>query len=206
MKPIQVASTAGILLFLGTTFSAYAQQDVQATKSKSDTQKNAGQPQKQQPQRQQSEKQRLLRQPAQHPRQPEPQRTQQARWQQQQGWLQQGGWQGHETWQEDRAQQWQSEHRTWAQRGGYGGYNIPQENFRLDFGSQHSFRIGSRPIMYQGYPRFEYGGFSFMIVDPWPENWAKNWYNTDDVYVGYDGGYYLYNRKYPQIGIAIIAL
>jgi hypothetical protein len=60
--------------------------------------------------------------------------------------------------------------------------------------------------MYLGYPRFEYGGFSFMIVDPWPEYWAANWYNTDEMYIGYDNGYYLYDRNYPQVAVAIVAI
>lgn len=61
----------------------------------------------------------------------------------------------------------------------------------------------SRPAMYMGYPRFSYGGFSFLLVDPWPEYWAENWYDTDDLYIGYDDGYYLYDRRYPGVGLAI---
>ena len=94
---------------------------------------------------------------------------------------------------------WESDHRTWAQRGGYGGYYIPQDRFSLYFGSQHWFRMHSRPTIYMGYPRFSYGGFSFLLVDPWPEYWAENWYDTDDVYIDYDDGYYLYNRRYPGV-------
>lgn len=60
-----------------------------------------------------------------------------------------------------------------------------------------------RPTIYMGYPRFSHGGFSFLLVDPWPEYWAENWYDTDDVYVDYDGGYYLYNRSHPDVAIAI---
>jgi hypothetical protein len=134
-----------------------------------------------------------------------PQRSeQQARgWQQQRGWLQQGAWQGRNSWQQDRAQHWQNEHRTWDQRGGYGGYYIPQDRFGLNFGSQHWFRINSRPIIIGGYPRFQYGGYSFMLLDPWPEDWSEDWYATDDVYVDYNNGYYLYNRRYPGEAIAI---
>jgi hypothetical protein len=133
------------------------------------------------------------------------QRTQQqaAAWQQQRGWVQRGGWQEHSTWQQNRAQHWQSDHRTWGQRGGYGGYYIPEERFRFYFGSQHWFRIQDRPIIVSGYPRFRYGDYWFMLVDPWPEYWSDDWYATDDVYVGYDDGYYLYNRRYPGFGIAI---
>jgi hypothetical protein len=33
---------------------------------------------------------------------------------------------------------------------------------------------------------------------------GNNWYNNDDVYgTYYDNGYYLYNRRYPNVGIAI---
>jgi len=120
--------------------------------------------------------------------------------------VQKGGWQGHATFQQNRSQNWSSDHRDWRQRGGYGGYYIPQATFSLSFGSQHFFRLGGLPSMYMGYPRFSYGGFSFLLVDPWPGDWDENWYADDDVYVDYDyndGGYYLYNRRYPQERLAI---
>jgi hypothetical protein len=44
---------------------------------------------------------------------------------------------------------------------------IPQATFGLSFGSGHFFHLGI-PAMYLGYPRFSYGGFSFLMVDPWP--------------------------------------
>src|SRR5437868_4802230 len=81
------------------------------------------------------------------------------------------------------------------------GYYIPADRFRLYFGSQHWFRIQSRPIIVGGYPRFRYGDYWFMLVDPWPEYWADNWYALDDVYVDYNNGYYLYNRRYPGVGM-----
>jgi hypothetical protein len=104
---------------------------------------------------------------------------------------------------QDRSQNWSSDHRTWAQRGGYGGYYIPQAQFSVSFGSQHYFRLGGVPVMYMGYPQFSYGGFSFLMVDPWPGDWPGDWYSSDDVYVDYDDGYYLYNRSYPQERLAI---
>ena len=61
----------------------------------------------------------------------------------------------------------------------------------------------SLPTMYMGYPRFSYGGFSFLLVDPWPASWSPNWYDSDDLYIGYDNGYYLYDRRYPSTGLAI---
>ncbi len=55
-----------------------------------------------------------------------------------------------------------------------------------------------------GYPRFQYNGYWFSMVDPWPEYWANDWYDTDDVYVTYaDNGYYLFDRRYPNVGMAI---
>jgi hypothetical protein len=145
-------------------------------------------------------------QPQQHAQQArEPQRSKQQAlaWQNQRGWQQNGGWQGHSSWQQDRSHDWQHDHRNWAQRGGYGGYFIPQSIFNLHFGTQHYFRISSQPVMYEGYPRFDYGGFSFILVDPWPDNWPDNWYAVDDLYIVYDNGYYLYNRQYPGPGLAI---
>jgi hypothetical protein len=111
-----------------------------------------------------------------------------------------------EVWQQHRARNWQSEHRDWQQRGGYNGYRIPEDRYRVRFGPNHLFRIHSYPMeLYGGYPRFQYGGFWFGFMDPWPEYWSDDWYDTDDVYVVYsDGGYYLYNRRYPQDRIAIM--
>jgi hypothetical protein len=108
-------------------------------------------------------------------------------------------------WQQHRTQNWQSDHRTWQQRGGYSGYRIPDDRFRVNFGPEHEFRILGLPfLVVGGYPRFQYGGYWFSAVDPWPESWAADWYDTDDVYVTYvDNGYYLYDRRYPTVGIAI---
>jgi len=108
-------------------------------------------------------------------------------------------------WQQHRANNWQSDHRTWRQRGGYEGYLIPDQHFRGYFGRDHGFKIGVLPFMVVGgYPRFQYGGYWFSSVDPWPEYWGDDWYDTDYVYVDYvDNGYYLFNRRYPGSGIAI---
>jgi len=108
-------------------------------------------------------------------------------------------------WQGDRAHSWQSEHRTWQQRGGYNGYRVPEDRFRGYYGQDHGFRIYSLPVRYVGgHRRFQYGGYWFGLIDPWPEYWSNNWYDDDDVYVDYYGdGYYLYNRRYPNDRIAI---
>ena len=76
---------------------------------------------------------------------------------------------------------------------------IPDERFHSNFGREHAFRIGS-PVMVGGYSRFQYGGYWFGFVQPWPDGW----YYTDDVYVDFiDGGYYLCNPYYPGAQIAI---
>ena len=108
-------------------------------------------------------------------------------------------------WQEHRSQRWDSDHRNWQQRGGYNGYRIPDERFRGYFGEGHGFRIYGLPfLVVGGYPRFQYDGYWFSMIDPWPEYWANDWYDTDDVYVAYvDNGYYLFDRRYPTVGIAI---
>jgi hypothetical protein len=76
---------------------------------------------------------------------------------------------------------------------------IPDARFQASFGVSHTFRIGS-PQMVGGYSRFQYSGFWFGFVQPWP----VGWYYTDNVYVDYiDGGYYLYNPYYPGARVSI---
>jgi hypothetical protein len=108
-------------------------------------------------------------------------------------------------WQQHRAHNWQSEHRTWQQRGGYNGYHIPDDHYRGYFGRDHQFLIRTLPVVViGGYPRFQYGGYWFSLVDPWPEYWSNNWHENDEVYIDYfDDGYYLYNRRYPGNRMAI---
>jgi hypothetical protein len=76
---------------------------------------------------------------------------------------------------------------------------IPDDRFRANFGRGHEFRIGS-PRMVDGYSRFQYGGFWFGFVQPWP----NGWYYTDDVYIDYiDGEYFVFDPYYPGVRIAI---
>ncbi|MGA7793281.1 MAG: hypothetical protein WCA19_09595 [Candidatus Acidiferrales bacterium] len=106
---------------------------------------------------------------------------------------------------QSRATSWSTDHRTWQQRGGYTGYRIPDDRFKLYFGGNHFFRISRLPLLFVGgYPRFQYDGYWVTFVDPWPDSWPPTWYETDDVYLDYTGdGYYLYDRMYPGIGIAV---
>ncbi|HEY6488259.1 MAG: hypothetical protein WCC26_02390 [Terracidiphilus sp.] len=109
-------------------------------------------------------------------------------------------------WPERRANHYQYEHHTWQQRGGYHGFRVPDDYFRDHYGSAHFFRIYGLPFVYEGgNPRFQYEGYWFTLMDPYPENWEISWYRNDDVYVDYqDDGYYLFNRRYPgHLGIAL---
>jgi hypothetical protein len=68
-----------------------------------------------------------------------------------------------------------------------GSGRIPDQRFRSDFGLEHRFRIGN-PVFVDGYSRFQYEGYWFGFVEPWP----AGWYYTDDVYIDCaDGGYYM---------------
>ena len=144
--------------------------------------------------------------PADRIRPADPPRTREAAraWQARQSWRQ-GAWPARATWQEHRAHRWENEHRTWSQRGGYGGYRIPEAQFARGFGARHPFRIGSRPVIFGGYPRFRCGGFWFLIVDPWPEFWADDWYLWDDLYIDHEfDGYYLLDRHRPGVRLALM--
>src|SRR5580698_7640264 len=64
---------------------------------------------------------------------------------------------------------------------------IPDDKFRAQFGRSHTFRA-QRPEVVNGQPRFQYGGYSFILIDAWPVDWAY----TDDCYIDYiDGEYFL---------------
>ena len=62
------------------------------------------------------------------------------------------------------------------------------------------------PAVYLGYPRFEYAGFTFLLVDPWPEYWPIDWFYTDELYIVYDDGYYLCDARFPQVELALVVL
>ncbi len=84
-----------------------------------------------------------------------------------------------------------------AQRGDNRGGRIPEERFKANFGREHSFHVTQED--YRGH-RFQYGGYSFGFIDPWPANWLY----TQDVYVvEINGIYYLCNPMYPGVNLAL---
>jgi hypothetical protein len=100
------------------------------------------------------------------------------------------------------AERYEHNTRGYGYRGSR-GYVIPQNRFYSNFGREHFFRIG-RPVFYGRYPRFQYGGFWFSFVTAPPAYWGPDWYSNDDVYIDYNnGGYYLYDNRYPGQGVPL---
>ena len=76
---------------------------------------------------------------------------------------------------------------------------IPDDRFRASFGRAHTFHV-NRAEFAGASPRFQYGGFWFALVDPWPAAWLY----TDDVYVDYmNGGYFLCDPVHPGVYLSI---
>jgi len=156
---------------LGATAFGYAQHEQHR--------ENQGKPEKQaeherqkgkQQQQDQNKQQQDQNKQAQHARQQQPEHTQRASLSEHR-----------KVWQQHRAQNWESEHRTWQQRGSYNGYRIPEDRFRRYYGRDHWFRVCRLPFMVEGgYPRFRYGGYWVSFVDQHPEYWGDNWYETDE--------------------------
>jgi hypothetical protein len=85
-----------------------------------------------------------------------------------------------------------------TKRGGH----IPDDKFHAQFGRQHTFAV-NRPVVVEGQPRFQHGGYWFEIVDPWPAEWAY----TDDVYMDYvDGDYFLFDLLHPGVRVAVFVV
>jgi hypothetical protein len=85
------------------------------------------------------------------------------------------------------------EQKAAANRGG----RIPADKFKANFGQQHTFRVTQSD--YSNH-RFQYGGYSFGFVDPWPSNWLY----TQNVYViEINGVYYLCNASFPGVNLVL---
>jgi outer membrane biosynthesis protein TonB len=90
----------------------------------------------------------------------------------------------------------QQQHAQPAQRAS--GSRNPDDRYRANFGREHSFRVSHND--YDRDRRFQYGGYWFGFVDPWPTNWL---YTQDVFVVEIDGMYYLCNPMYPGVNIAL---
>ena len=80
--------------------------------------------------------------------------------------------------------------------------HIPDDRFRSAFGRTHTFAV--RPVVVSaGQQGFLYGGYTFVFLDPWPEDWGY----SDDCYVDYmDGDYYLYDLLHPGMRVALFVV
>jgi hypothetical protein len=87
-----------------------------------------------------------------------------------------------------------------ARPAGKGGH-IPDDKFHANFGRSHTF--SARTVIVQGQPQFQYSGYSFQLVDAWPEGWAY----TDDCYIDYiDGEYFLIDLLHPGVRVAVFVV
>jgi hypothetical protein len=192
--------TAVMLLLLGTTASAYARQEKgqgehpqearpaqQQAKPSQQHQQQAKPAARQQTQQAAHPQQRQQAKPATqqqaHQAKPAQQHTQQAaRSQQSQG---------------RPVNRAQNSHPAGGNKGGNDHGRISNDHYAAHFGSGHSFHVNRGDYDHR---RFQYGGYSFGFIDPWPVAWGY----SDDVYVVYmDGGYYMYNRVHPGVRISI---
>jgi hypothetical protein len=180
MKLAGIIGTAVLSLTLGAAAPVYAQEEHSQQEEHGQQQEKKAQPEKpaqEQKQVQQEEKK------AQQPAQQEEKKAQQ---------------------EEKKSQQEKPavQHEQQAQRAESNHGRIPDDRFRANFGREHVFVI-NRPVIIEGQPRFQYGGYWFGFSQPWPVGWLY----TDNVYVDYiDGGYFLYNPFHPGIRVVIIVI
>jgi len=213
MKGLSVISTAALFLLLGATLPAFAQEEHQDAKPEKQEQKakpakqKAAKPAKQDAQSKPAKQEEQAKaKPAQHEEQAKPaKQEEQAKTEKHQSEAkpvkqEERGKSGGQQHAQRTAVEEQRQRSVPALRlSARGSGRIPDDRFRANFGQEHVFVI-SEPVMVGGFSRFQYGGFYFGFVDPWPDGW----YYTDDVYVDYiDGGYYLYNPYYPGVRVSI---
>jgi hypothetical protein len=181
MKLAGIIGTAVLSLTLGAAVPVYAQEEHQQEEHGQQEEKKA----QQEKPSQQEEK---------HAQQDEKKAQQEKPAQQEEKHAQQ---------EEKQAQHEKSgQHEQQAQHADSNHGRIPDDRFRANFGREHVFVI-NRPVIIEGQPRFQYGGYWFGFSQPWPVGWLY----TDNVYVDYiDGGYFLYNPFHPGIRVVIIVI
>jgi len=214
MNRLGVLSTAAMLLLLGNTASAYPRQEQHEQDAKPEAKpeaKPANQPETKpvKPEPAKTEKQQETQPPKQEATKPakqeetKPEKQEAAKPEKQQQQAKSQPAQAKSNTQQHAQRTPAEEQKQRAvpalRLSARGSARIPDDRFRANFGREHVFII-SQPEMVGGYSRFQYGGFWFGFVQPWP----VGWYYTDDVYVDYvDGGYYLYNPYYPGARVSI---
>jgi hypothetical protein len=190
MKASRFLNLAILSVLVGSTALVYAQEKPQEDKSRQED--TRGQKQDQQRGQEQSARP----QGQEHPEmqgdhnKPANQDTRGERQDQQRG-------QEHPQMQNDRNQQ----HSEMRGNNGRKGGHIPDDRFRAQFGREH--RFNARSVIVRGQPQFQYGGYSFELVDAWPSDWS----DSDDYYIDYiDGDYYLIDLVHPGIRLALFVV
>lgn len=225
LKSVRIIAFSAVFLLLGWTVPVGAWQEKQEEKAEPARQEQQAKPERQQqaetprPQQQaKPEHQQQAKAPQDH-QQAKPEKQQQAKGQQDQqhqqhqlnsarrqsqqtdGGQHSGHQQAASSQRPERTEQAMAAQRAQPalRLSSRGSARIPDERFHSNFGREHEFHMGN-PVMVSGYSRFQYGGYWFGFVQPWP----VGWYYTDDVYIDYvDGGYYMFDPYYPGARFAI---
>jgi hypothetical protein len=175
MKLAGIIGTAVLSLTLGAAAPAYAQEDHAQQEEHAQPEDKKAQQDKPAPQEEKKTQQEEKKTQADKPAQQEDKKTQQEK---------------------------TVQHDQQVQHADVGHGRIPDDRFRANFGREHVFVI-NRPVIVEGHPRFQYGGYWFGFSQPWPTGWLY----TDNVYVDYvDGGYFLYNPFHPGIRVVIVVI
>jgi hypothetical protein len=184
-------------------------QQQQAQKQQEQQQKQQRQMEKQQAKQQQQEQKRVQKEQQKQQRAQQRQQEQQRRnYQQPQRGQEQQGAQGRPQGRGNRGDPQQIAHyeqahmRQYRPHGHEREVRIPDPQYHQYFGEEHRFHIGEREDV-DGFPRFQYESFWFVLEEPWPEYW----YDTDDFYVVYtDGGYFLYDYDDPGVMVQLVVV
>jgi hypothetical protein len=192
MKLIGIISTAFLSLTLGATAPAFAQQE----------QHDQQEEQKAKPAEKKAQSEKPVKQDERNAQQQDKNHQQEQKGAQQQNrnnqQEQKNAQQQERNNQQEQKNAQQQSGKQEQHAGGNRGGRIPDDRFRANFGQEHRFRISQAD--YSRDRRFQYGGYSFGFVDPWPTNWLY----TEDVFVvEIDGVYYLCNASYPGVNITL---
>lgn len=86
------------------------------------------------------------------------------------------------------------------------GAHIPEPKFKTSFGQQHKFAVNqvvTQRTIVAGQTQFVYSGYTFIIDDPWPAEWAF----TDDCYIDYiNDEYVLVDVLHPGIYVTLLVV
>jgi hypothetical protein len=218
MKLLGAIGISGLLLLLGSTAAAYAPQEQsdkpekQEEKAKPEKQDKQDKPAKQEAKQAKQEPQdkpakQEAKQAKQEPQdKPAKQEAKQAKQEPQDKPEKQDARQAKQEPQDKHVKEQdqrsaQQSQRDGGNRAGGGDHGrISDDHYRASFGSGHNFHVNRGDYDHR---RFDYGGYSFGFIDPWPVGWGY----TDNVYVVYDdGAYYMYDVVHPGIRISVSIL